>query len=64
MKKNFKLLIALFFIFSFSVNAEELNFRGSSSALKKVNAKINISKSMLNINNFNEILIIWSKTLL
>ena len=55
MKKNFKLLIALFFIFSFSVNAEELNFRGSSSALKKVNAKINISKSMLNINNFNEI---------
>jgi len=55
MKKIFKLLIALFFIFSFSVNAEELNFRGSSSALKKVNAKINISKSMLNINNFNEI---------
>ena len=55
MQKNFKLLIILFFILNFSVNAEELNFRGSSGSLKKVNAKINISKSMLNINNFNEI---------
>ena len=50
-----KLTITLFIFFNSSVNAEELNFRGSGGNIIKNLVKINISKSMVNIDNFKEI---------